>query len=97
MLERITNQKHIAIIRDISHRVADELMPRQLNKMLQMLAPVGQVGEPKLDTPHYINKSSIPIRYSKNELRTVEDVEQYTTALKEALSEQIRMNKRIKL
>lgn len=108
-LRKIETQRYIAVIRDTKNRVQDRLFNDQLNRMMDLVTPKekeggdtgtntttdeGKVQEPK---PHYIRKSSVKPSFTKTELRTHEDVDEYVEALKDALNEQINQNRRISL
>ncbi len=66
--------------------------------MIRLTTPVpadgNVVNEP---VPHYIRRSAIKVEFSKTELRTKEDVEEYVEALKKAFLEQINDSKRISI
>ncbi len=97
-IEKLENQKYIAIIRDVKSNALDVLLPKQLNEMIKLSAPPDTGGsEPSEPIPHYIASSSIKTKYQKSELRTVDDVNEYVEALRKALIEQINNTKRISL
>ncbi len=96
--KKLQNQKYIAVIRDVRAMVQEVLLSKQLNEMIGLAAPPassgGEVNEPK---PHYIRGSSVKANYSKTELRTESDVDEYIEALRKSLKEQIKNNRRITL
>jgi hypothetical protein len=53
-----------------------------------------EINEPKIQ---YIKQSNVRVSFSKTELKTEEDVEEYVEALKEELLRQIKENRRITL
>ncbi len=105
-LSRLQSQRYIAVIRDIRTNVKDHLFTKQLNEMMAMTTPRieyptdngTQRGE-VIASPvvHYINKNSIKAQFSKTELKTEADVDEYVEAYRKALKEQIKNNRRIQL
>ena len=102
-LKKVETQRYIAVIRDAKNRVKDKIYNDQLNRMIELLTPKegddddddnGGVKEPK---PHYIRRSSVKLNFTKTELRTHEDVDEYVESLKKSLNEQINQNRRISL
>jgi hypothetical protein len=95
---KLQHQRYIAVIRDVRAKVRDVLVSNQLNEMIRLVAPPpssgGEVNEPK---PHYIRGTSVKANYSKTELRTEADVDEYVEALRKSLKEQIKNNRRISL
>lgn len=95
---KLKSQRYIAVIRDVKSKTFDSLLPKQLNEMMRLSAPV-KAGSNELSEPlvHYIRRSSVKVDYAKTELRTIEDVNEYVEALRTALIEQITNTKRISL
>ncbi len=100
-LEKLQKTKYIARIRDIKRRATDDIFTKQLNAMVALANLVEQpndgasvVAEPKV---HYIKRSNVKPPFSKSELKTEEEVDEYVEALKLALKEHIRNNRRIQL
>ena len=67
--------------------------------MVRLTTPIddggnGGVAEPKV---HYIKRSNVKAKFSKTELRSDADVDEYVESLREALKEQIKNNRRIEL
>ena len=98
-INKIQNQKLIAVIRDVKYNALNILLQQQLNEMVRLATPVsspdtGQVSEPK---PHYITMTRVNIDYPKSELRTESDVDEYVKAYKKVLIEHIKSNRRISL
>lgn len=98
-IARLKTQRYIATIRDIRHMVNNSVQQKALNDLIRMTAPVSpdEQGNVRETAPHYISKNSINLYYSKSELRTEEDVDDYVETIRRALKEQIRNNRRIKL
>ncbi|MEC5167237.1 putative transcriptional regulator [Flavobacterium sp. PL11] len=102
-ITKLQTQRYIAVIRDVKSKTLDSLLPKQLNEMMRLAAPVivvegGDGGEVVNEpTPHYIRRTSIKVPFSKTELRTEEDVNDYVEVLKKALLEQINESRRISL
>lgn len=108
-LKKLNEVKFIAICRDTRNRVGDVLFTRQLNEMVRLVAatpkPYVSVESsiepfPANDQPtlaHYINKNNVKPVFSKSELRTESDVDDYIEAYRKALKEQIKNNRRIQL
>jgi hypothetical protein len=101
-LEKLQKTRYIAVIRDIKRRATDDIFTRQLNAMVALANPPkedpGEGGkeaaEPKV---HYIKRSNVKPVFPKSELKTEEEVDEYVEALKKALKEHIRNNRRIQL
>jgi predicted transcriptional regulator len=101
-ITKLQTQRYIAVIRDLKSKTLDILLPKQLNEMMRLAAPVvvvegGGVEVLNEPTPHYIRRTSIKVPFSKTELRTEEDVNDYVEVLKKALLEQINESRRISL
>ncbi len=98
-LINVKELRYISQIRDIKHKVQDQYVAQQLNMMMKFLEPVEIGGESKAaePAPHYIRRSELKISYTKNELRSAEDVDEYVEALRRSLKEQINKNRRIRL
>ena len=97
-LAKVRTLNYIGVIRDVKNTVQTELATKQLNELVKFANPIvdekGGEQQPKV---HYINKSNVKPKYSKSELRTEDEVQEYVDAYKEALLEVIRTQKRIKL
>jgi hypothetical protein len=97
-IQKLENQRYIAVIRDVEAKVSGILSTQQLNEMIRLSTPVpaeqGDAAEPIV---HYIRKASIKADYPKSELKTEKDVDDYIEALRKAFKEQIKDNKRISL
>lgn len=103
-ISKLQGQRYIAVIRDVKAKTLDNLLTKQLNEMMRLVTPVvvtpdgeeegDKVSEP---TPHYISRTSIKVNFTKTELRTEEDVNDYVEALKQALLKQIKETRRISL
>ena len=98
-IDKLQSQRYIAVIRDVTAKTLEHLLPRQLNEMIRLSTPAPDgsgnvVSEP---TPHYIRRASIKVDYPKTELRTEVDVNEYVEALKKALIAQIKETRRISL
>ena len=95
---KLQNQRYIAVIRDVKAKVHEQLLSTQLNEMIRLSTPVPSGGgEMKEPTPHYINKSTIKVVFTKSELRTAADVNDYVEALRTEMLKQISNAKRISL
>ncbi|GMU97175.1 hypothetical protein [Ignavibacterium album] len=93
-IEEIKSQKLIASIKDKARIVND--------KYEQQVTLIGVLSKGKDDggkTPpvEYVRRSQIQVGYSKNELKTVDDVNEYTDQLKDEYLKIIKQNKRILL
>lgn len=95
-LQKLHNQRFIAVIRDIRRRAVEILLPRQLNEMLRLAQPSGEgeLSEPRV---HYIRSTSVNVEFDRSELRTESDVDAYISALRKALLAQIKETRRITL
>ena len=98
-INKLQNQKFIAVIRDVKDKVLTDLLPNQLNEMIRLTTPddsteEGNISEPK---PHYITMTRVNIDYPKSELRTENDVDEYVKAYRMALIKHIKNNRRISL
>ena len=99
-LSQLEKLKIIAVIRDVKRKVEEELYNDQLNLMMSLsqLPDPGDDNNVINDPPvHYISKSNIKVDFSKTELKTEEDVDEYIAAFSKALKEHIKNNRRISL
>jgi len=92
-LKKVKDQRFIANLRETRAKVKGSLLEHQLNEMVRLATP------PEVDEPvvHYQRLTSVKVNFPKSELQTVEDVDEYVKALKAALAELIKQNKRISL
>jgi hypothetical protein len=98
VIAKLKEQRYIAVIRDTKTKTLEHLFPRQLNEMIRLSTPVEEDGDELNEPiPHYISRTSIKVVFDKTELRTEDDVNDYTEALKKALIKQINENRRISL
>lgn len=98
-LNKVQKLNYIAVIRDTKSKVLDTLLMKQLTEMVRLATPIddsgnGEVSEPKV---HYIKRSNVKAKYTKTELKTESDVDEYVESLRDALKEQIKNNRRIEL
>jgi energy-coupling factor transporter ATP-binding protein EcfA2 len=93
-LGRLKEQRFIANLRETRARVKGKLLEQQLNEMVRLTKPQDRSEEPVV---HYLRMNTVKVEFPKNELQTKEDVDKYVEALKAALSELIKQNKRISL
>lgn len=95
-LQKLRQQRFIAVIRDIRRRVVELLVPKQLNEMLRLSQRPDSGGgtEP---LAHYIRSSAVKVNFNRSELRTEADVNAYIEALRQAFLEQIKETRRITL
>jgi hypothetical protein len=98
-IRRLENQRYIANIRQAKYTIGSELQTRILNEMVRLSTPEEKEDPEKAEEQkvHYIRKESVRISFTKRELKTEADVAEYVEAMKTALLEQIRQNKRIAL
>jgi hypothetical protein len=98
-MNRVEESRYIGNIRDSKSRVADILFTKQLNEMLRLTTPDTSVDGSVVSEPkaHYIKRTNIRAKYSKSELRSEEDVDEYMEALRKAYKEHIKDNRRIQL
>jgi len=92
-----TNNHFIANIKNATRDLEEDLYPKQLNLMMQLLAPKAEDGKVSEPQAKYIKRSSIRVDFNKRDLTTESDVEAYMEALKEAYLERIKQNLRITL
>jgi predicted transcriptional regulator len=97
--KQVTDTKNhfIANIKNATRDLEEDLYPKQLNLMMQLLAPKAEDGKVSEPQAKYIKRSSIRVDFDKRDLTTEEDVETYLEALKEAYLERIKQNLRITL
>lgn len=94
----IETQRYIGNIRNTKATVQDQLYPKQLNEMMRLSKPEIDGGNVLNEPiPHYIRRTAIKVNFEKSELRSEEDVDMYIEALKKALLEQIKENRRISI
>ena len=92
-LKKLKDQRFIANMRETRSKVKGSLLGHQLDEMVRLAKPP-EVGEPVV---RYQQLSNVKVNFPKNELQTVEDVDEYVEALKATLAELIKQNKRISL
>ncbi len=92
-LKKLKDQRFIANMRETRSKVKGSLLGHQLDEMVRLAKP------PEVDEPvvRYQQLSNVKVTFPKNELQTVEDVDEYVKALKATLAELIKQNKRISL
>lgn len=88
LMDRTKGQRYISTLRQYGTQVQD-LVTDQLNE-IQKLNSTAE--EPAVE---YIKRSNVNITFSKSELATVREVEEYTTKLKEEMLRHINENRRI--
>jgi hypothetical protein len=101
-IKKLGAQRYIANIRDARNRVKSNLLPGQLNKMMQLLNPPvseGGSGGSGVSEPivQYITSNTIKVNFPKKQLDNHGDVDDYVEALRDAMKEQISKKKRIRL
>lgn len=96
-LEKISSQNFISIINDSTKIAKEEIFTKQLNEMIRLAKPTETQGETEKPQIQYISKSNVSAVFSKNELATENDVDEYIEALRTAFKKQIQSNKRITL
>lgn len=95
--DRVSRERFIGNIRDLTRDMQDNLYPGQLNLMMTLSAPVKTDGKPPKPIAKYIKKTNIHVNFDKDDLTTDEDVLAYMEALKEAYLHHIHQNTRITL
>ncbi|MEO1263497.1 MAG: BREX system P-loop protein BrxC [Bacteroidota bacterium] len=98
-IDKLQNQKFIAVIRDVKVRATDNLLSRQLNEMVRLATPPAPTGQDAVAeaTVQYIRFNQVKPAFPKTELTTESDVDEYVEALRKELKEQIKNNKRISI
>ena len=97
-IEKLKLQRYIGNMRNIASTLVEEMYSNQLNAIGELLAKedsiTGEVQEPAFK---YIRSTDVKTTYSKTELQTEEDVNEYIEKLKLAFLEKVKDNKRITL
>ena len=97
-IEKLKSQRYIGNMRNIASTLVEEMYSNQLNAIGELLAIedsiTGEVQEPAFK---YIRSSDVKTTFTKSELQTEADVNEYIEKLKLALLEKVRDNKRITL
>ncbi len=98
-ITKLNRQQFIATIRDIRTNNLERLKSQQLNEMMRLSTVLtnnqeGNVNEP---VPQYVRRNTINIHFTKSELQTEADVNEYVEALRKAYIQQIKDTKRIAL
>jgi hypothetical protein len=95
---KLADQRFIARIRDIRNIALDRLFTQQLDEMIRLATPPppkgAEVSEPQVK---YIKGTQVQVKFEQKELRTEEDVDAYVEALRKAMKDQIKDNRRISL
>lgn len=94
---KVNNERFIANIKDDIRRLEDDFYSDILNKMSAWLTPKDEIGKASEPIAKYIKGSSIHVPFTKRELKSSEDVEDYIEALREAYLERINQNLKITL
>lgn len=92
-----SNNHFIANIKNATRDLEEDLYPKQLNLMMQLIAPKAEDGKAAEPQAKYIKRSTIRVDFDKRDLTTEADVEAYIEALKDAYLERIKQNLRITL
>lgn len=109
-LNDMKSNRYIANMRDVRMSVLERLKPQQLNELMRLSTPVAvkiNTGEPSAELPvaatikepalQYVSKASIKIGFSKTELCSENDVNEYIEVMRLAYLKQINEHKRISL
>jgi len=94
MISATKRQRYIAQLRQYRDE-ADNHFTSALNRIQELLVPKSMAAnEPPVQ---YIKQSNVRVAFSKSELKSVQDVEDYVIAFREELLRQIKENRRITL
>lgn len=96
---KIKETRYIANLKQYQSE-AGSLVTNALNRIQEIIRKKEEAaGEAKMNEPkvHYIQSSQVKVAFGSKELRTEEDVNEYVEALREALLEQIKQNRRINI
>jgi hypothetical protein len=94
---KIQKERLAPVIRQIADRAAQEILPRQLQKVSE-LADAKKPMELKDSAPvQYVSARMIPIVYNKAILETEADLDAYLDALQKAYAEELKKKRRITL
>ncbi|SFI77917.1 hypothetical protein SAMN05421638_1110 [Kaistella treverensis] len=103
-ITKLRSQRYIGNMRNATATVVNQVYNRQLNEMIRLTTPapvispvVGEDPQPAMVTPHYIQSSAIKTGFTKNELKTEQDVNEYVESIRKSFLEKIKENKRISL
>ncbi len=96
-LNKLSEQRFIANLRETRSKVEGNLLTQQLNIMVELAKPDDHDVQDPEPIITYRNISTIKPAFARNELRNAEDVEEYVEALKTRLNDLINDNKRISL
>ncbi|MBL7471375.1 BREX system P-loop protein BrxC [Robertkochia sediminum] len=108
--QKVAAQRYIANLRTLASDVSGKMLTSQRNALMVFARPkpepvpvsggespqkeTAKVAEPEV---HYIDKKNIPVKFTKTELRTEEDVDAYVEALRATLKKHIQDKRRISL
>lgn len=85
------------VIRQLADRVANETLPRQLQRVSK-LAAASRPAEMKDGPPvQYLSARLIPIVYSKAILESEDDLDAYLVAVKKTCAQELKSKRRIML
>lgn len=97
-IEKLKSQRYIGNMRNIANNLVEEMYSKQLNAIGVLLAKenslTGKTEEPAFK---YIRSADVKTTFTKTELQTEDDVNEYIEKLKLAMLEKVRDNKRITL
>jgi predicted transcriptional regulator len=88
LAERVGRQRYIATLRQYANHVPD-MVAEQLTKLQKFVNPEEQI--------QYVTIRSVQIRFSKAELVSPDDVDEYLRQLKDEMLRHLQHNRRIKL
>jgi hypothetical protein len=93
LARNVKDQTFIANIR-VARQKADDLLTVQLNKVSELVHLKENTGS---ERPQYVKSSDVRLNFSKQELKSEADVEEYAQAVRIAFLEQIKKNRKITL
>ena len=97
----VAAERLVPVIRQVASRVAQELLPAQLQRVAELIAAQRKAaGEtpPEGDAPQsYVAAQRIPVRFAKTVIETEADLDAYVAALRAAYATEIKARKRITL
>lgn len=94
--QRAKDERYIGNLRNQRTDLGN-LLTDQLNYLMELSAKVKDDGKEGKPQKQFFRQSKLHTSYSKNELETEEEVDEYLNTLREAMVEQIQKNRTIRL
>jgi len=96
-LKKAKDERFIGNLRDQRSRLSSHLFTDQLNMMIALAQPEEEDGKQDKPKRRFIKETNLHPSFSKKELETEEDVDEYLEALRKSMIDHIKRNHNILL